>query len=254
MPSNILSNLKDYEKEKESFVLTIKNETKEYLSNFSSINTLEKIEEEIEIVKNKIIELKLKVEKYSKIIKKIEVYEQYKNDMIKYQEWKDKLNMEVENENIYNKKYTSALMLKDKISKAESISMINIIDSINNYAQIFLDDFFPDNPITIRLQPFKETKKVTKPQINLEIDYKGMSFDISSLSGGEISRVILAFTLSLAQMFNLPFIMIDECTSSLDQEMNSIVVESIKNNFTDKLAIMIAHQGTEGMYDRIVQV
>ena len=149
-------------------------------------------------------------------------------------------------------------MLKEVILEAESIAMLNIISSINTHTQPYLDCFFPNDPISIKLVPFKESKKgqtvTKKPQINLEIEYKGMEADISILSGGEISRVILSFTLALGEMFNTPIMMLDECTSSLDQELTGVVMDGIRENFNGKLVIIIAHQVVTGGFDRIIKV
>ena len=132
--------------------------------------------------------------------------------------------------------------------------MVNIVDNINLHSQNYLDHFFPDNPITVNLSCFKETKKNSKPQINVEISYKGMDCDINSLSGGETSRVILAFTLALAEMFNTPLLMLDECTASLDSESTSIVFDTIKENFKNKSVLVVAHQCTEGIFDKIIKI
>ena len=79
-----------------------------------------------------------------------------------------------------------------------------------------------------------------------------MECDINSLSGGETSRVILAFTLALGEMFNTPLLMLDECTASLDSESTSIVFDTIKENFRNKTVLVVAHQCTEGIFDKII--
>jgi DNA repair exonuclease SbcCD ATPase subunit len=151
-------------------------------------------------------------------------------------------------------KYAAATLLKEKILQAESIAVLNIINSINIHAQEYLDIFFPNDPIVVRLTPFKETKKTTKPQINIEIDYKGMDADINMLSGGELARVVLAYTLALSEIFNSPLVMLDECTASLDADTTSIVMEGIKKNFSHKLIVIIAHQVIEGDFDRKISL
>ena len=99
-----------------------------------------------------------------------------------------------------------------------------------------MDAFF-DDPIIVRLSSFKETKKASKPQINLEIQYKDMECDLRALSGGEASRVVLAFTLALAEMFNTPFILLDESTANLNQELTITVFDAIKENFKSQRCI-----------------
>lgn len=187
-------------------------------------------------------------------LRSIERYIQYEKELEEYESWNIKIEKLKEQEIEYRNEYTASCTLKDKIVEAESLSMINIIESINQYVQIYLEDFFPENPILIRLLPFKETKKSNKPQINIEIEYKCMNCDIKSLSGGELDRVILAFTLALGDMFNIPLFMLDEVTSSLDQEMNSIIIESVKKHFDNKLVLVISHQSLTGIYDRIINL
>lgn len=152
------------------------------------------------------------------------------------------------------KRYASACTFKEKILEAESIAITGMIKTINTHAQVYLDHFFPDEPISVRLVAFKETKETTKPQINVEIDYKGIDHDLSMLSGGELSRVILAFTLALAEIHHTPFVLLDESTSSLDQELTSSVIEGLKENFGNKLVVVIAHQVIQGVFDRVVKI
>lgn len=144
------------------------------------------------------------------------------------------------------------------ILEAESIAMMNVITSINTHTKGYLESFFPDNPISVKLIPFKETgsgKNIKrKPQINLEIEYKGMEADINMLSGGELSRVILSFSLALGEMFNTPMMLLDECTASLDQELTGVVMDGIREHFTGKLVLIIAHQIIEGSFDKVIKL
>jgi DNA repair exonuclease SbcCD ATPase subunit len=190
-------------------------------------------------------------------VETIEKYKNYKIELEKYTEARNKVETLKENEELKRNRYSAATLLRDKILQAESIAITNIINSINIHAQEYLDLFFPNDPIVVRLSAFKECKKrnvSAKPQINMEIDYKGMEADISMLSGGELARVVLAFTLSLAEIFNSPILLLDECTASLDQETTSIVMEGIRKNFSQKLVISIAHQVVSGDFDRQINL
>ena len=151
-------------------------------------------------------------------------------------------------------RYGSVMTLKEKILEAESIAMLHIIETINTHACLYLDVFFPDNPISVQLKPFKTTKKSVKPSINVCIEYKGMECNLLMLSGGELSRVVLAFTLALAEIFNTPLLLLDECTASLDEEMTTIVISGIRNNFNGKLTLVIAHQVISGTFDNVVSL
>jgi len=208
----------------------------------------------LEECKKNIENLKQSLEKHEHNIKKIEEYKRYKEEYDKYNECKKRLEELQEEESKKRQRYSASTLFKEKILQAESITISNIVNSINIHAQEFLNIFFPTDPITVRLLPFKETKKSCKPQINLEIDYKGMEADISMLSGGELSRVVLAFTLALSEIFNAPVILLDECTASIDQELTSVVIEGIKNVFPNKLIVVIAHQVVSGNFDREIKI
>ena len=153
---------------------------------------------------------------------------------------------------ITSKKLTSSLLLKTLIQKAESIAITNIINSINTYAQNYLDIFFTENPISVLIQPFKKSKKGMKSQINVVVHYKGIDSDLDSLSGGERQRVLLAFTMALAEIYQSPFLLLDECTSNLDQELTETVINGIKNSYNGELVILIAHQVVTGKFDSIL--
>lgn len=221
---------------------------------YNRICDIPQINVEIEDCKKNIETLKQTLENHEQNIQKIEEYKKYKEEYDKYIECKKRLEELQEEEYKKRQKYSASTLLKEKILQAESITITNIVNSINIHAQEFLDIFFPADPITVRLSAFKETKKSCKPQVNLEIDYKGMEADISMLSGGELSRVVLAFTLALSEIFNTHIILLDECTSSIDQELTSIVIEGIKNVFPNKLIIVIAHQVVSGNFDREIKI
>jgi DNA repair exonuclease SbcCD ATPase subunit len=201
---------------------------------------------------DKNLEIKLKLQE--SILQEIDKYKEYQETIKQYNSLESKVSVLEKEELECKNQYAAAILLKEKILEAESIATINIISSINTHTQAFLEAFFPDNPISVILVPFKETKNGKKPQINIEIDYKGEEADIGTLSGGELSRVILAFGLALGEMFNTPLMMLDECTSSLDEDLTNDVMDGIRELFTGKLVLIIAHQITEGGFDRVIKM
>ncbi len=229
---------------------TLESIISDHKTEYTEIHDIVDIEVEIQKITAEIEDLKKKGEQYELNLAKIDKYKKYVEEMNRFKEWRDKVNMFTEEETKNRQKYAAATLLKEKILQAESMAILNVVNSINVHAQEYLDLFFPVDPIVVRLMPFKQTKKTTKPQINLEIDYKGMEADVGMLSGGELSRVAVAYTLALAEIFNTPLILLDECTASLDQELTSVVMEGIRKNFGHKLVIIIAHQVVSGGFDR----
>lgn len=149
-------------------------------------------------------------------------------------------------------KINNSLLLRRLIQEAESIAISNIINSINTFAQNYLDIFFPVDPISVVIKSFKDGKKKRKAQINIDIVYKGVQCDLQTLSDGELQRVKVAFSLALGEMYQIPFMLLDECTCNLDQEMTEIVVNGM-NLYPGKI-ILIAHQVVTGKFDNIINL
>lgn len=187
-------------------------------------------------------------------LEKIDLWQRYEEKRTSYESLKNRAAELKKKEYDARQRYGSVMTLKEKILEAESLAMLHIIETINTHARSFLDVFFPDNPISVQLKPFKTTKKSVKPSISVQIEYKGMECDLMMLSGGELSRVVLAYTLALAEMFNTPLLLLDECTASLDQDMTGIVFDGIRENFNGKLTLIIAHQVISGTFDKVVRL
>jgi len=244
------------EKEKDDQYLQQDIRKKEYLSKYSNIKDENSINDNIIFIEQQLLDIESKKIVHDNNLKQIEKYNKYISENENYNNWKKKVSDLQKKEKEDGKKYSAAMQLKENILEAQSISMISIVESINSHAQFYLEHFFPDHPIIVNLSTFKETKKnnINKPQINLEIHYKSMECDLTTLSGGELSRVILAFTLALGEIFQTPLLLLDESTSSLDQESTSVVFETIKDNYRGKLVIVIAHQITEGIFDKVLRI
>lgn len=239
--------------EKATYQTQIANDNNDHVEEYKEIRDLEDVKTLMSECEEKIKSLKEKAQLHEDNVKKIKMYKAYLAEMEKYDHWVEKVSDLQQKEQKDRKRYGAATNLKEKILEAESIAMINVINSINSHVQEYLDIFFSTDPISARLLPFKESKKSTKkPQVNIQIEYKGMEADLNMLSGGELSRVVLAYTLALGEIFNTPMMLLDECTSSLDQDLTSIVIDGIRENYPGKMVIVIAHQSIEGCYDRVI--
>lgn len=234
----------------------ISNLQQKHAEKFGSISDISLLQDKIGELDTCIQEETNAITTHEANLKRIEEWERYQKELENYRSWETKITGLEEEEQIAKSKHAAATMLKEKILEAESVAMVNIIDSINMHAHLYLEYFFVDNPIVVRIKPFKETKKGVdnKPQISIDIEYKGMECDLNSLSGGELSRVILAYTLALAEIFNAPLLLLDECTASLDQELTSVVFEAIREHFNGKMTVIIAHQVITGTFDKIIKL
>jgi exonuclease SbcC len=240
--------------DKEKFEQQLDCNRKKHITKYTEIRDERTLQVKSGREEESIISLEEKVNIHQQNLFNIKKFDKYNEELNIYCDWQKKVEALHVQEKIDRDSYASATLLKEKILEAESIAMLNIIDSINTHAQLYLDCFFTDNPIIARLCSFKETKKSKKPQINIEIEYKGMEADLNMLSGGELSRVILAYTLALGEMFNTPLLLLDECTSSLDQDLSSVVFNAIRENFNGKQVLVVAHQSIYGIFDKVVEL
>lgn len=251
---NLKKNISQMEKDLENYRKKLVKNENEYIEKYEEIRDLDELSFKLSEKENELQQLKKQYETHQENLQMVEKYLKYVEEKKRYKTWSEKVKELKKEVKEKRHAYAGATMLKEKILQAESIAILNVIESINAHAHNYLDLFFPSDPITVRLLPFKQTKKSTKPQINLHIDYKEMEADIGMLSGGELARVILAFTLSLAEIFNSPMVLLDECTASIDQDLTGVVIDGIRQNFGNKIVIVIAHQVVSGIFDRIIKL
>lgn len=240
-------------REKKMIEAQILKKKSEHEEKFGEIRSLD---ETILEKKRILVDLETKYEAHLDIMKLIDIFKNNEVVRKKYETQVAKKADMLKEFDIVNKKYAAAICLQSKISESKSIALANLIDLINNHAKVYLDSFFIDHPISVILLAFKESKttQVVKPNINIQIEYKGIEADTTMLSGGEMCRVILAFTLALGEIFNTKILMLDESTSSLDQELTTNVFNCIRENFNNRTIIVVAHQIIQGIFDNIITI
>jgi DNA repair exonuclease SbcCD ATPase subunit len=158
-------------------------------------------------------------------------------------QWK-RVNELKEEERRLERSYPRAVKLQTIIKQAEKVALDNVIKEINLHAQLYMDYFLED--VTVNLVP-------DNASIHLDVTTNGHESDINSLSGGELARVILAFTLAVAEINNVRLLLLDECVASLDQDTTTTVIETIRQHFTGTV-ICIAHQTTTGIFDKVIEL
>lgn len=145
---------------------------------------------------------------------------------------------------------------REYVKIAEKKSITDFIESLNEHASIYIEQFFPDEDIRVELKTTQETKSTGKEKIslNFEVQYRQLTGDLSYLSGGEKDRVNLAFTLAFSEMINNRILLLDECISSLDSETTNVVLENIKEKYKGKLVILVSHQANLGFFDKVIDL
>ena len=144
---------------------------------------------------------------------------------------------------------SGSLSFEKKIKYLSSYVLGKSINNLNILLEWYIKQLFPTKPIQVTMAAFKKKKDQSKPQINILIDHE---YDmLPLLSGGERQRINIAMTFAMMEHFNLPFLLLDECTSNLDQELATRIVTMIKKKNFKKPIIMIAHQVIEGIFNHV---
>lgn len=245
---------------------------REYEKNISGINgQIESLQCELDMAQNQLTNEKIpnintlekKLEEYRKLLQTatenvglIEKWKIYVRDMASYQDLEYNIKTLTQELDTARKDLTLYQKFKNHILQAETIAIKQFINSINTHVQIYLDHFFKTDQLLVKIDTEKYVKgsKATKSQINLNMEYKGYPVDMGNLSGGELSRLNLAFVLALSEIFQSPILMLDECISTLDPENCWNVLQTIRENYKGKIVVMIHHQITEGLFDNVVNV
>lgn len=241
-----------YQEELQNKLLTQKEEYKSQMNHHEDESTLV---HDIQQLKSEIVGKDAEWTEHKENLNKIDAYLEYKKLEATYNKQMDMILALEKQEQNDSSRYTLAKIVKQELLEVEHIALSNIINDINANANVYLQEFF-EEPIFVNLSCFKEDKKKNdKPQINIDVKYKDKSCELSSLSGGEYARVNLAFTLSLAEIFHTPLLLLDETMSSLDEDAADTVFSSIKKHFKTIPVISILHQVTsEGDFDQVIKL
>jgi DNA repair exonuclease SbcCD ATPase subunit len=241
---------------KTKLVNEVETSKNQFLEKYTTMTDEEVILADIEELRMKLKDDEREQEEHSHNLKLIDDYLLYKKQEDVHNQHVAEIQRLEREEQIDSNKYTQAKLFKQGLYEAEHIALANTVKDINAIANVYLQEFF-DDPIFVNLSCFKEDKKKNeKPQINIDVKYKDMTCNnLDSLSGGEYARVNLAFTLSLAEIFKTPLLMLDETMSSLDEDVADIVFLSIKKHFKNIPVISILHQvQSEGDFDQVVKL
>lgn len=233
----------------EKKLVTLNEELQESRFQLSTIEipSISGLENKLEITRDQLdVALKNieKIEKWKVYRKEIETYTELKENL-------ERLNLDLTN---LRKELGLCQKFKNAIVKSETVSIQQFITTINSHVQIYLDHFFKNDQLLVKIETHRQLKssKVTKSQITLNMEYGGHPVDLSNLSGGELSRLNLAFVLALSEIFQSPILMLDESMSTLDPDNCCNVLETVREHYKGKLVLMVHHQITEGLFDKVI--
>ena len=245
---------KHYLETKQTIDNDIQQSIQEKCSLEKSIENKSELEQQLQNIQDYISKNKELINRYIIAFKQLNHYREYS----KYKSKIDQLEKDIQD--IKNKDTLNRIQLrnyelfKNKIDEAENLSIQSCMQLINQYVQKYINLFFTDEPLSLKINTFRETKKYKKPHISISIDYKGCSTTVHNLSGGEQSRVNIAFILAFAEIYKFPLIMLDESVSSLDQDTTSCIIDALHDHFPKTLVLLIAHQVVKGQFNKIISI
>lgn len=142
------------------------------------------------------------------------------------------------------------------IGEVTNQALQELADQISLTTNQIVGELF-EEPIYIELKLFRElkSKDKTKSQFNIEVRYKGCTYDnLKRLSGGESNRVSLALTLSLARVSNSPVLFLDECMNNMNGSIRELCIKVIRRYSSHKTIINICHDIVEGFHDNVITI
>lgn len=231
----------------ESELLNICGEKEECDKNYTELLKIEREKLELYISKN---------EKYKSCIEKLDKWYNDNKEIERYKNIKKTIEESNKNKKYLSNRLRCLVKIREHIKNAEQKCISDFIESLNEHASNYIEQFFPDEDIRVELKTLQETKSTGKEKIclNFELSYKQINGDLSYLSGGERDRVNLAFTLAFSEMINNRILLLDECISSLDGETTNVVLENLRERYKGKLVIIVSHQANQGFFDEVINL
>lgn len=188
-----------------------------------------------------------------------ETYEKNQKLYHKYGEELVELNANLEQQEANLTTLNTRLGKLDRLLKLVQKAALSALDAriteINVRAEHWLDVLFSGT-----LQATIETEKEQKNgnvshKINLAIYENGTKIDKKEeLSGGQQSRLALAFQLALSDMYRSPVLCLDESLKGCDPETSKICLEAIRQISERKLVLMVEHHVADSQFDDVVRL
>lgn len=237
---NDLSIRNSFIKEQEQLKTKISQSNKRKITLISSIKKIESI------INNYSMNDITEIEENIAILRE---YLQLCTTMIPYLQKKEDLEKA---ELAYKKSEQSMSLFTQLIERAKILEHTLLDDYLSTLNSLISDvtgEMF-DDPIYVAFELFKGDT----PNVQLSLLYKGgQNESVSDLSGGEIDRISLAVTISLAVLSPFKYVLLDECFGSLDAPTKEKCLSSIKKLLPHKAVYIIAHGETEGDYEHHIQ-
>ena len=210
--------------------------------------------EEIRLAQIESVECSARLTDLQETFELISNYEIYQKELLAIENLDAELAKTAQTIKETERKLQGAIGLEEAGKEAEIMAMRATIDSINEHAKGYLERMFED-PITVRLQGHKTTSRGEhRTQMNTVVIYRGEESSIDDLSGGEEQLCELAFLLAVNDMIGSDIILLDECINNLDSDVNTKILNNLKDVGKDKLVLVCSHEAVRGIFDKIIEL
>lgn len=252
----------DFNRRAKSLLGSIERDEKQYQEEKAKLPqvTIEFLEQSIEDVARRREDLVLQEERYQSYLRALKAYnvhlgllESIDRDIIILQQEVTSTTLNLTQEKNKMKEY---LKVVENIELSAMAAIESVLGFINLAAKKYIDQLFPDTGTVINILNISTTKKgEERAKPSIEMYHKGNKCKgISSLSGGEQSRVSLAFQLGLSELHSIPFLMIDEGFQGLSIEAKREGLEFLKTCATNRLIMVIEHGAPEHLFDKVIDL
>jgi DNA repair exonuclease SbcCD ATPase subunit len=192
------------------------------------------------------------IEREAKLKNKIKFHNEFLNSQKIKQEY-----------NQYETEFQSLIAYLTKIqiivrvwNESKTYCIENITAILQSKVNELIGDFFV-KPLTISITCWRSMKnKNEKPGFEIVINDENNKLLVNELSGGEKSRLSIAFSCALAELNHSSFLLLDEAMAGLDFLNCQQVVKSLHQWAIDKsiAIVIIAHNISKEYFDQIISL
>jgi len=197
---------------------------------------------------------------YELVVSKKNEYQVYEHELKAYLDYKKKKEDIQEKNKLcmhYQIRMEQLEKLANHIIQAEGVCLEKFIQRVNHTMRWYLEQFFPDQSVTMELDSEKECKNgKVRHEICVKVMHQHHPCDLKALSGGEYDRCALAFMLAINELSHSPCLFLDESISSLDMSLSEDVLEVIKEKQSElnKIVLLVSHQANTGFFDHVIRI
>jgi DNA repair exonuclease SbcCD ATPase subunit len=154
------------------------------------------------------------------------------------------------------KRLESCVKLKEISDRAAVESIEAILNSINYNAKLYIDKMFPNTGTSVVLQNKKTLDSGDeRAKMSVRIFHKGSEVKkLKELSGGERSRLALAFQLAMSDMYSSPILLVDEGFKGLSKADLEECLPMLKEASENKAVIVVEHHAPDSFFDNHLEI